>query len=103
MPIYEYECRKCGSRDEAYRPVVNRNMTMLCPVGCGEMQRVYSVPVVSIWDENRPFPNAVKSGPGTFKSRGAYEQHLKDNHIAEVKTDGKIKRPHGNRVIGTWK
>lgn len=100
MPIYEYFCAQCGTTEEVYRNIEARDLTPLCPVGHAT-KRVYSVPVVSIWDASRQFPNAVKSGPGTFPSRATYESHLKENHIAEVKTDGRMKsrvprsmRPH---------
>lgn len=98
MPIYEYFCSQCSTRREVYRPIADRDMISLCRKGHAEV-RVYSVPSLSIWNASRPFPNAVKSGDGTFPTRGAYEAHLKANDIAEARIDGKIYRPHGNRVI----
>jgi hypothetical protein len=75
-----------------------RNLPMICPKGHKAVM-IYSVPALSIWDADRPFTNAVKSGDGRFPTKRAYEAHLKANDMAEVKTDGKIYRPHGNRVI----
>jgi hypothetical protein len=63
------------------------------------MERIYSVPALSIWDASRPFPNAVKSGDGTFPTKAAYESHLKANNMAESDTSGKMYRPHGNKVV----
>lgn len=98
MPIYEYICHECGTTAEVYRFIYERNMPMLCDLG-HKRERIYSVPALSIWDTERSFPNAVKQGPGTFATKAAYEGHLKANDMAETRTDGKIYRPHGNRVI----
>lgn len=101
MPIYQYACAECGTTQEAYRRIEDRRFAMLCPLG-HETELIYSVPAISIWDATRSFPNAVRSGDGKFPTRSAYESHLKANDLAEVKTDGKIKRPHGNRVISRF-
>ena len=55
------------------------------------MERLFSVPVVSIWDAERQFPNAVNVGKGTFPTKAAYESHLKAHDMAETKIDGKNK------------
>ena len=98
MPMYEYVCRSCEIVVETYRPMAERNVEMVCPKG-HVFERIASVPALSIWDASRPFLNSVKSGDGTFPTRAAYETHLKMNGLAECKTDGKIYRPHGNRVV----
>lgn len=98
MPIYEYYCVECGTTQEAYRRIDDRHLVMLCDLG-HETELAASVPALSIWDADRGFPNAVKTGPGKFPTKAAYEKHLKDNHIGETKTDGKIYRPHGNTVV----
>ena len=98
MPIYEYLCQQCGTKHEAYRRMDKRSLAMICPKG-HRAELTFSVPAISIWDADRPFPNAVKSGDGKFPTKAAYESHLKANHIAEYSTAGKIYRPHGNKVI----
>ncbi len=101
MPLYEFLCHECGTIHEELRPVSKREQAAFCNQGhrCGV---IYSVPALSIWDPGRPFPNAVKKGDGKFPTRSAYEAHLKMNGLAETKTDGKIKRPHGNKVIARY-
>lgn len=43
MPIYEYKCRKCQEKFEAFRGIFSRDDKIKCPV-CGEKnpQRVIS-------------------------------------------------------------
>ena len=44
MPVYEYECRKCGTAFEIKRSITDRNRDAKCP-NCSDesAQRVYSV------------------------------------------------------------
>lgn len=35
MPIYEYECRKCGEEFESFRGLFENDSKVTCPV-CGE-------------------------------------------------------------------
>lgn len=88
MPIYEYVCYECDAKEERLRTIAERNLTEFCDSGHA-MERIVSVPAVSIWNPYRTFPNAVKSGDGRFPTRAAYETHLKMNDMAEAKTDGK--------------
>jgi len=98
VPIYEYVCQKCDRVDELYRHVYERNMPHACPEG-HSMEMIYSVPSLAIWNADRPFPNAVTFGDGKFPTKAAYESHLKAHDMAETRTDGKIYRPHGNKVV----
>ena len=43
MPIYEYECTKCGEKFELRRSMSDNDAEVICP-GCGEKnaQRVFS-------------------------------------------------------------
>ena len=90
MPIYEYICHECGTTHEAYRRIEKRHVVMICPLG-HKTERIYSVPSLSIWDAERPFPNAVKFGEGKFPTKAAYESHLKANDMAETAIDGRNK------------
>ncbi|MDP2917521.1 MAG: zinc ribbon domain-containing protein [Dehalococcoidia bacterium] len=44
MPIYEYECAKCGERFELRRSLADKDSEIQCP-GCGEKnpERVFSL------------------------------------------------------------
>lgn len=35
MPIYEYQCRKCGERFEMFRAITSDDAEVACPA-CGE-------------------------------------------------------------------
>ena len=98
MPIYEYFCHECKTRIESYRAMDERHTMPTCSKGHAT-ELGYSVPSLAIWNSDRAFPNAVKSGDGKFKTKAAYEMHLKMNDMAETSTDGRIYRPHGNKVI----
>jgi len=99
MPIYEWICQKCGTTHEGYRSIEKRDLAMICPKG-HKAERIYSVPALSIWDADRPFPNAVHFGEGKFPTKSAYESHLKANDMAEVAIDGRNKSrvPRSMRV-----
>jgi len=44
MPIYEYECMKCGQKFELRRSMADSDKDTQCPgCGAGDSQRVFSV------------------------------------------------------------
>lgn len=45
MPIYEYECTKCGHRFERLQRVADRKVRT-CPVCKGRVQRLFSAPAI---------------------------------------------------------
>jgi len=45
MPLYEFECPKCGRRDEVVREMDERNNEVLCTCGA-QMKRVLSQPLI---------------------------------------------------------
>ena len=98
MPIYEYRCSTCNTVDETYRTIRDSVRSYYCRNG-HKCERIHSVPAVHTWDQHRSFPNAVKFGEGKFPTKVAYESHLKAAGMAETRTDGKIYRPHGNKVV----
>lgn len=90
MPIYEFVCAACERHIEAIRNIADRDGVYYCE--CGEiMERIYSVPALAIWNAERSFPQAVKTGDGKFPTKAAYETHLKVNDMAETRTDGRNK------------
>jgi hypothetical protein len=62
-------------------------------------RRIASVPAIVVWNTERAFPNLGHFKDKTFPSKAAYEGYLKDQGIAETAHDGKVKRPHGTKVI----
>jgi putative FmdB family regulatory protein len=59
MPIYEYECRKCGAKFESFRAISESDDNVTCPE-CGEkaakrmMSRTFSQGVTT--EGNLKFP-----------------------------------------------
>jgi len=52
MPMYEYECTKCGEKFEVRRSIFAGSKKTECPkCGAGDVQRVYSVFSRSAADE----------------------------------------------------
>jgi putative FmdB family regulatory protein len=103
VPIYEYICYRCDERCEEYRRIGDYTPPECCQCST-MMERIISAPSLSVWDASRRFPNLSPNGDGTmtFRTRMAYENHLKEHGIVEVSQGGdRIKRPHGNKVLRT--
>ena len=97
MPIREYSCT-CG---HAMERIELRDLPPpRCE--CGKRMRVQpSLPAVIVWNAERKFPNVSRSSPdgsASFPSRAAYESHLKQSHMVESSTDGRLRRSHGATV-----
>jgi putative FmdB family regulatory protein len=45
MPLYEYECQKCGKRTEALQRFVDPPLTV-CPTCGGDLKKLLSAPAV---------------------------------------------------------
>ena len=105
MPLYEYHCFECGSGKEDLRPIAHRNDPTPCEQCKAPMELIISAPSMHIWDSGRSFPNLSHAGDGSmsFASKTEYEMHLRENNIGEVSTDAPVYRPHGNKVVGSWK
>ncbi len=104
MPLYEYYCFTCGDKCELVRRISQRNKPLVCK--CGEnKEMIVSVPTISIWNSEREFPNLTGHGNGSmkFSNNAEYQAYLKEQGVDEFAIDGKIRRPHGNTVIGSWK
>jgi hypothetical protein len=69
------------------------------------MERVLMAPAMHVWNSERQFPNVSPHGDGTmtFPTKDAYESHLKATGLREIAHDGLIKKPHGNKVIRSFK
>jgi putative FmdB family regulatory protein len=63
MPIYEYKCRKCGEKFDAYRPLSASDGMVKCPK-CGEKnpERVFSVYMPRISGSGSCLPISSRMG-----------------------------------------
>jgi putative FmdB family regulatory protein len=76
MPLYEYECRKCGRKFELMRTVGGRNRNAGCPAcGSRRTERVITAPAVHF------------RGSGTYDSDRAPMAPASERPLPEV-TDG---------------
>ena len=79
MPLYEYQCKDCRSREELFRKVKDRNRRVDCK-SCGrKMERC--PPSFSV---DTLFPltlEHVEPEPRTFRSRGELSRYCKEHHI----------------------
>ena len=68
------------------------------------MERVATSASIDTWKDDRRFPNLGRRGDNSrsFESKGKYEAFLSENHMVEAAIDGKIMRPHGNKVVMSY-
>lgn len=102
--MYEYHCFECGKNEEVIRPINKRNALLGCECG-HKKEMIVSMPTINIWDRTREFPNLTGRGNGAmkFNSNAEYRAYLKEHGVDEFAHDGKNYRPHGNKLIGSWK
>lgn len=80
MPLYEYQCKDCGKRSEAYRPMAESSLPIFC--GCGKAAtRVLSPTPIRT---DLPGYQCPVSG-NWIEGRKAHEENLKRNgcHVLE--------------------
>ena len=96
MPLYEYECKKCGHRFEKIQ-LYSDKMVKKCPECGGQVEQMISAPAVQFkgsgWyvTDSRPTPSESTSAtPSTdSKSDGAPKTETKSDSAAATKTAGK--------------
>lgn len=89
MPIYVYQCQKCGERTEVVKTVSQHTKTHEMP--CGEMGRQVITPLHVIPDI-QPYKSMVTGE--RIKGRAHHREHLKEHNVIEVgneKVERKVK------------
>ena len=83
MPIYVYECEVCGSQQERYCSIAERDQVVRCKV-CNFDSRF----VLSFGPKNQatyPFiDNYMDSRPVQIESLGHYRKELKKRNLVET-------------------
>ena len=88
MPIYEFHCGNCGSREDRLLSISHRDDSVDPCLACNlPMQRVPSSPALAIWDSSRSFPISGVSDGISFPTKQAYESHMTSEGIGEISTD----------------
>jgi putative FmdB family regulatory protein len=70
MPLYEYDCKKCGERFEIISSLADRDANAVCPV-CGERE------VTPVLGGFRVGISRTKLNPGTFERKSGARPHYK--------------------------
>ncbi len=105
MPMYDYFCFDCELGKERLSTIARRNASLHCDECDGSMELIISAPAVQVWNTDRSFPNLSNAGDGSrsFESKRAYQDFLVDSGVDELSTSAPNYRPHGNRLVGSWK
>ena len=86
MPIYDYQCPKCGRVTEAARAVDERHLAPDCH---GPMDRIISAPAM-VMPDIQPY-RAIVDG-STISSRAQHREYLRKHGLIEVGNEGKPKQ-----------
>lgn len=81
MPLYEYECEKCGHVTEAHRAMRERRKLLRCEVCGGKTEKL----ITSTHLTRIPFPftlDHVAEHPVTFKSKREMRKYLDKRGLA---------------------
>ena len=98
MPIYEYQCRKCGHRFEKIQKFSDAPVKK-CPECGGAVEQLLSAPAVQfkgegwyVTDYARKGAKSGESGDGTKESKAETKSEAKTETKPEHKADKKHKK-----------
>ncbi len=89
MPLYEYECQKCGRRTEKIEPVSGPHLRK-CPHCGGKVERAITAPAIQFkgsgwYVTDYAGKSAAKDGGGKEKSDGEKKEAPKERAVKESK------------------
>lgn len=87
MPLFEYQCRKCGQRTERIEKFDGTKLQK-CPKCGGKVDRLVSAPAIQFKGSGWYVTDYGKSSGASGKESGASEGS-KSEGKSEVKSDGK--------------
>ena len=92
MPLYEYECRKCGRRTEKIEPVSGPHLKK-CPHCGGKVERAISAAAIQFkgsgwYVTDYAGKSAAKEVGATEKSDGDKKEAPKESSAKETKDSG---------------
>jgi len=96
MPLYDYECQHCGTRQEVFFKMVDKPDDIPC--ACGkEAVKVLSAGMVlgddmPAWMRNKETLGCLQCSGEKQKitTRGEYNRYLKTRNIAEISANREI-------------
>ena len=94
MPLYEYECQKCGRRTEKIEPVNGPHLKK-CPRCGGKLERAISAPAIQFkgsgWYVTDYAGKSLAKEAGAEKSDGDKKEAPKESAAKETKDLGEKK------------
>src|ERR1700741_860287 len=89
MPLYEYECKKCGHRFEKIQKFSDK-MVKKCPECGGQVEQMISAPAVQFKGSGWYVTDYAKksSPPGSSPGSSGNDSGSKDKKDDKGKTDG---------------
>lgn len=89
MPLYEYECKKCGHRFEKIQKFSDK-MVKKCPECGGQVEQMISAPAVQFKGSGWYVTDYAKKG-SSAGSHGTGDSGSKDKKDEKPKSDGASK------------
>ena len=95
MPLYEYECQKCGRRTEKIEPVAGPHLKK-CPHCAGKLERAISAPAIQFkgsgwYVTDYAGKSTAKEAGAAEKSDGDKKEAPKESAVKETKDTGEKK------------
>jgi putative FmdB family regulatory protein len=90
MPLYEYECKKCGHRFERIQRFSDA-MVKKCPECGGKVEQMISAPAVQFKGSGWYVTDYAKKSSGSSASKSDSDGKGESSKDSEVKKDGKNK------------
>jgi putative FmdB family regulatory protein len=100
MPLYEYECKKCGHRFERIQKFSDP-MVKKCPDCGGKVEQMISAPAVQFKGSGWYVTDyAKRSGPSSSSEPGGKSESAKESAESTESKDGKESKDSKDRKDG---
>ncbi len=100
MPLYEYECKKCGHRFERIQKFSDA-MVKKCPDCGGKVEQMISAPAVQFKGSGWYVTDyAKRSGPSSSSDSGGKSESTKEFGESAESKDGKESKDNKDRKDG---
>jgi putative FmdB family regulatory protein len=100
MPLYEYECKKCGHRFERIQKFSDA-MVKKCPDCGGKVEQMISAPAVQFKGSGWYVTDyAKRSGPSSSSESGGKPESTKESGESAESKDGKESKDSKDRKDG---
>lgn len=90
MPLYEYECKKCGHRFEKIQKFSDK-MVKKCPECGGQVEQMISAPAVQFKGSGWYVTDYAKKGSSSASSGDSGSKESKDRKDDKAKSDASSK------------